>query len=129
MLPPSTSQFKRPRPMNERQPKQCITDPKRGLMYLRWQDDHESLIPLDTVRQHCPCAECRHLREQNATADPLRVLPANLAQPSTEPIGVQAVGLYALQIFWSDGHQTGIYPWGLLRALCPCRACTGAGGS
>jgi DUF971 family protein len=29
-----------------------------------------------------------------------------------------------LNIEWSDGHHTGIYPWDLLRSLCPCPQCT-----
>lgn len=32
---------------------------------------------------------------------------------------VQAVGSYALQPLWSDGHSTGMYTWELLRALDP----------
>jgi DUF971 family protein len=27
------------------------------------------------------------------------------------------VGGYALQPFWADGHQTGLYSWKYLRAL------------
>ncbi|MGH2545050.1 MAG: DUF971 domain-containing protein, partial [Ardenticatenaceae bacterium] len=85
-------------------------------MYVRWQDDHESLIPLRTVRQNCPCVECRMLREN---ADPLRMLQAGQVEPSVEPVAVEQLGNHALQIFWKDGHQAGLYPWGLLRALCP----------
>lgn len=36
---------------------------------------------------------------------------------------VEAVGSYALQFFWSDGHSTGIYSWDWLRAACPCSEC------
>jgi DUF971 family protein len=35
------------------------------------------------------------------------------------PVRLSAVGNYALHIDWSDGHHTGIYPWDMLRALCP----------
>jgi DUF971 family protein len=31
---------------------------------------------------------------------------------------VQAVGSYAIQFQWSDGHWTGIYTWEYLRAAC-----------
>jgi DUF971 family protein len=37
---------------------------------------------------------------------------------------LQAVGSYALQPTWSDGHTTGIYTWELLRALDPPRRIT-----
>ena len=32
---------------------------------------------------------------------------------------IQAVGRYAIQIDWSDGHDTGIYPFARLRELDP----------
>jgi DUF971 family protein len=31
---------------------------------------------------------------------------------------LQAVGSYALQFFWNDGHNTGIYTWDYLRQAC-----------
>ena len=36
---------------------------------------------------------------------------------------IEAVGAYAIQISWSDGHSTGIYSWEWLRAACPCGEC------
>jgi alkylation response protein AidB-like acyl-CoA dehydrogenase len=33
------------------------------------------------------------------------------------------VGRYAISFVWSDGHDHGIYPYTLLRDLCPCPAC------
>ena len=30
----------------------------------------------------------------------------------------------ALKVHWSDGHNTGIYTYDRLLALCPCPACT-----
>lgn len=32
---------------------------------------------------------------------------------------IQAVGAYALQFQWSDGHYTGIYTWEYLRQADP----------
>ncbi|HIK57566.1 MAG TPA: DUF971 domain-containing protein, partial [Nitrospinaceae bacterium] len=34
-----------------------------------------------------------------------------------------AVGLYAIQFYWNDGHDTGLYTHELLRQICECRAC------
>jgi DUF971 family protein len=34
-----------------------------------------------------------------------------------------AVGNYAIQINFSDGHATGIYSFHALREMCPCEAC------
>jgi DUF971 family protein len=33
------------------------------------------------------------------------------------PRALQSVGRYAIQIEWSDGHDTGIYPFERLREL------------
>ena len=33
------------------------------------------------------------------------------------------VGNYALQLFWFDGHQAGLYSYRYLRMLCHCAAC------
>jgi DUF971 family protein len=33
------------------------------------------------------------------------------------------VGAYAVQIVWSDGHDTGIYSFETLRQACECAAC------
>jgi DUF971 family protein len=36
------------------------------------------------------------------------------------------VGSYAIQINFSDGHNTGIYSYEQLRMICPCKACAAA---
>jgi DUF971 family protein len=41
---------------------------------------------------------------------------------------IEAVGTYALNPHWEDGHQFGIYTWEYLRALCPCPICRGIEG-
>jgi DUF971 family protein len=33
------------------------------------------------------------------------------------PLKIEPVGRYAIQIDWSDGHSTGIYPFRRLREL------------
>jgi len=38
----------------------------------------------------------------------------------------ELVGRYALQIYWSDGHSSGIYTFDYLRNLCPCTDCEAA---
>jgi DUF971 family protein len=53
--------------------------------------------------------------------DPRKVRDAPPTDLSLEQ--VSAVGSYALQFFWTDGHSTGIYTWELLRQACPCDIC------
>ena len=51
-----------------------------------------------------------------------------LLDPTKVPDSVRArairlVGQYAINIDWSDGHNSGIYNFRELRANCPCDAC------
>ena len=41
-----------------------------------------------------------------------------------QPLDIQLVGRYALQFSWNDGHATGIYPFEVLREICPCPECS-----
>jgi len=49
------------------------------------------------------------------------LLPLVGANPN-HPGAVSMVGRYALGVTWQDGHGS-IYPFALLRAVCPCGAC------
>ncbi len=90
-----------------------------------WDDGHESIYTLDTLRKNCPCATCRSARE-NQQDNPLRVLSAQEVVPeSLEIKEAEVVGRYALQFRWSDGHREGIYPFDFLRRLCQCDQCKG----
>jgi DUF971 family protein len=89
---------------------------------LAWADGHESFLPFDDLRRTCPCALCRGQRE--APPDPLRIVKA----PALGQIAISRlvpVGAYAVQIVWSDGHDTGIHSFEALRSACPCADCTG----
>ena len=92
----------------------------QGQMRVLWDDAHECLYPYNLLRKMCPCATCRELRaqQQKAPANPFQVLSTVTTQ-AVSPVRLSAVGNYAITIEWSDGHNTGIYPWELLRELCP----------
>jgi DUF971 family protein len=87
---------------------------------LTWLDGHVSRFGLEQLRTACPCAFCRSLRERGAPSWPRPGTPQELRAE-----GAELVGNWGLQLRWSDGHETGIYPWSLLRAWCPCSQCTG----
>jgi DUF971 family protein len=90
---------------------------------LAWGDGHETFLPFDQLRRDCPCAVCRgHHGIAAAPPDPLRIVTA----PATGEVRIQRlvpVGAYAVQIVWSDGHDTGIYAFESLRKACPCKEC------
>jgi DUF971 family protein len=54
------------------------------------------------------------LRAASPSADKRR---APAGEGGVRIVGVETVGNYAARIAFSDGHNTGIYSWRLLRAL------------
>jgi DUF971 family protein len=97
------------------QPTGLDLDVQQQELRITWADGVQSTFSAAMLRKNCPCATCRTEREKQSKA----VLPI-LSQSSSGPItitGGHLVGSYALQIEWSDGHNTGIYDFRLLRAF------------
>ena len=44
-------------------------------------------------------------------------------KPKLTAKAAHAVGNYALQIDFNDGHATGIFSFDFLRTICPCQEC------
>jgi len=84
---------------------------------IRWRDGHVSEYEPRYLRLACPCAGCVDEMSGRPLLDP-RSVPEEVY-----PLEIRYMGRYALVFHWSDGHQTGIYPFDRLRALCPCEAC------
>jgi DUF971 family protein len=80
-----------------------------------WEDGHVSVFPLDYLRSWCPCAMCQG-HEARAK---------HLGLEGQQLVHLEGVGNYAISPTREDGHNTGIYSFRLLRALCPCAACGG----
>ncbi len=76
-----------------------------------WPGGPEVTIPFLRLRDACPCAECVDEGTGEKVLDPA-TLPADI-----RPLQILAVGNYAVQIHWSDGHSTGIYSWRTLREV------------
>jgi ATP-binding protein involved in chromosome partitioning len=87
------------------------------LLGIRWADGHESVYDVRALRLACGCAQCVDEWTGEERLDESAV-PADVA-----PRRIQPVGRYAIQIDWSDGHTTGIYPFRRLRELCSCDQC------
>ena len=52
------------------------------------------------------------------------LLKLSSGPPPSMTIGNAAlVGNYAIRLVWTDGHDTGIYAFTMLRAVCPCPQC------
>ena len=82
---------------------------------IKWDDATEDFLDLKKVRISCPCASCRGETDVmgNVHKGPKQKLAAN----STQLLRIVRVGGYAVQLFWGDGHSTGIYSWDLLKKL------------
>jgi DUF971 family protein len=86
------------------------------LIQISWADGVTSDFPMEGLRRACPCVFCRGGHENMGK----RMDPQDLLRASTRTWairGIKPVGNYALQIDWSDGHNTGLYRFEALREL------------
>ena len=107
---------------------------------ITWADGHASHYDFAYLREECPCAMCnderqkkaqgqekdRQLKKENAAraaAAPLSSPLLPMYKPKLAAKSAHAVGNYALQIDFNDGHAAGIYSFDYLRTICPCEEC------
>lgn len=97
------------------QPASLDLDLKEQVLHVTWGDGAISQFPLSLLRKQCPCAACRTEKEQQSRT----LLPVLKTAPpeQLQALGGHLVGNYALQIEWSDGHNSGIYDFRYLRQL------------
>ena len=80
---------------------------------IRWSSGEEAVYPARFLRGQCPCATC----VDEITGR--RIVGESVLPILVYPTKIEPVGRYAIQIFWSDGHSTGIYTWERLYDLLP----------
>jgi len=104
---------------------------------ITWSDGHTSHYDFPYLRENCPCAMCNDEREKSksfatgsgassGTSGGAGMGPPNafpMFKPKITAKSAHAVGNYAVQILFSDGHSTGIYSFDRLREMCPCERC------
>jgi DUF971 family protein len=91
-------------------------------MTVQWGDGHRSVYPFDLLRRECPCAICREASHDD-TSDPFKVVTSTVRAGEVTVTAAEQVGKYAVRFEWSDAHNTGIYSYEYLRAICPCERC------
>ena len=101
---------------------------------VKWFDGHSSHYDFPYLREHCPCAMCNDERAKivglpaaAATGSLSGTLSSSVLpmyKPKVTARSASAVGSYALQINFSDGHTAGIFSFEHLREICPCEECT-----
>ena len=87
------------------------SDPAR--LAIEWADGHTTVYAPAQLRRLCPCAQCVNEVTGQRMLDPATV-PQDLTQGD-----VRLVGNYALALRFSDGHDTGIFPFRFLRENDP----------
>ena len=92
-------------------PPEAIDLNDQGEFVITWPGGRVAILPAFTLRDTCPCAGC--IEEGTGK---------KILDPSTIPLDIRAeridpVGSYAIQVRWSDGHDTGLYTWEQLRKI------------
>ena len=107
---------------------------------IAWADNHSSHYDFAYLREECPCAMCNDERQKKeagrqkdiqlkkdnpslAATPPLTSPLLPMFKPKLTAKAAHAVGNYALQIDFNDGHATGIFSFDFLRTICPCQEC------
>jgi len=84
---------------------------------IEWANGHHSRYSPRDVRLACRCAAC----VDEVTHEP--ILRPERVPLTVKPKAIEVVGNYALQIYWTDGHSTGLYSYEHLREICDCETC------
>jgi DUF971 family protein len=91
--------------------------PDNHTLRVEWADGHVCEITYDYLRSACPCASCNHSRQEADKG--LRIISEEAPSTPLQIGEISLVGTYAVNLAWSDGHDTGIYTFRFLRDLCP----------
>jgi len=83
---------------------------------IRWDDGVESVVSLEELRRNCPCAQCSGETDLTGRVHRVGTQP-NFSPASFQVLKWERIGHYAVQAFWADGHETGIFTYGMLRSL------------
>ena len=100
-------------------PREIARLPDLPGLRVTWSDGHESVFEGRALRLACACANCIH--EWSGE----KLLETTSVPDRVSAEEVELTGRYGIRIRWSDGHDTGIYTFDRLRALCPCPLCAG----
>jgi len=80
-----------------------------------WSDGKVKDINLQTLRDECPCVNCKG---ESVIFDSYIPIKAPFKPTGFYEIEkIEPVGNYAIQIFWKDGHNTGLYNWEILLSI------------
>ena len=78
---------------------------------LKWPDGKTLSVPNDVLRKACACAVCVDEMTRRPILDPATV-PSDI-----HALSVETIGNYAITVDWSDGHNTGFFPYKTMQEL------------
>ena len=87
-------------------PTEIILHDKSQVLEISYADGKTFRLPSEFLRVHSPSAE---VRGHGPGQEVLQV-----GKQDVKILAVEPVGQYAIQLRFSDGHDTGIYSWDLL---------------
>src|ERR1051326_7892023 len=82
---------------------------------IKWDDNSESFIKLETLRRCCPCAGCKG--EVDIMGNLYKNPEKPLATSAFRLVRLDRVGGYAIQPVWADGHSTGLFSFEYLKRI------------
>ncbi len=87
------------------------SDPTK--LVIEWVDGGRTVYSAAQLRAICPCARC--VNELTG----VRMHDSSAVPPDLRQENARMVGNYALSFRFSDGHDTGIFPFPMLRSQAP----------
>ncbi len=90
-------------------PTQIELHQKSRVLEIAFSDGKHFRLPYEFLRVHSPSAE---VRGHGPGTETLQV-----GKKDVEITNAEAVGTYAMQFLFSDGHNTGIYSWDYLHSM------------
>jgi len=82
---------------------------------IKWEDGRESFVSLEILRRRCPCAGCRG--EVDIMGNLYKNPEIPLSEASFRLVRMVPVGGYAVQFYWGDGHNSGLYAFDYLEKV------------
>lgn len=89
-----------------------IAQPSDKELLIVWENRERLAYRLASLRRACPCATCA----AEAEGKPSSYIPL-YTKDAMKLTSIVPVGHYALQFFWKDGHDSGIYSYEYLRSI------------
>ncbi|KAA3663773.1 MAG: DUF971 domain-containing protein [Chloroflexi bacterium] len=92
-------------------------DRTERVITISWSDGTSCEYPFAGLRANCPCVECKGGHDKMGGPFDIELLHS-AKNDELSITQVAPVGSYALQIAWSDGHDSGIFTWEYLYEGC-----------